>query len=49
MVLDLKLLRAEEGGDPEKVRENQAKRFQDVTLVDIVVEQDAEWKKGKRI
>ncbi|CAH1783789.1 unnamed protein product, partial [Owenia fusiformis] len=45
MVLDIELFRAEKGGDPVKMRENQAKRFKDVTLVDKVVEADQLWRK----
>ena len=45
MVLDIDLFRPEKGGDPVKMRENQAKRFKDVTLVDRVVEADAKWRK----
>ncbi|XP_029427980.1 serine--tRNA ligase, cytoplasmic [Rhinatrema bivittatum] len=45
MVLDLDLFRADKGGDPEKVRETQAKRFKDVTLVDRLVRADGEWRK----
>lgn len=45
MVLDLELFRADKGGDPEKIKESQAKRFKDVTLVDKVVEADTEWRK----
>ncbi|XP_076313604.1 seryl-tRNA synthetase isoform X1 [Tachypleus tridentatus] len=45
MVLDLELFRAEKGGDPLKIRENQAKRFKDVTLVDKVIESDSQWRK----
>ena len=45
MVLDVELFRADKGGDPKKVRENQAKRFKDVTLVDRVVESDTKWRK----
>ncbi|KAH9518407.1 hypothetical protein Btru_016753 [Bulinus truncatus] len=45
MVLDLDLFRADKGGDPSKIRENQAKRFKDVTLVDKVVERDTNWRK----
>lgn len=46
MVLDIELFRAEKGGDPAKIRENQAKRYKDVTLVDKVVEHDKLWRKG---
>jgi len=45
MVLDIELFRADKGGDPEKVRESQRKRFKDVTLVDRVVEADTRWRK----
>ena len=47
MVLDIELFRADKGGDPQKVRENQAKRFKDVKLVDKVVEADTRWRKCK--
>ena len=45
MTLDIDLFRAEKGGDPEKVRENQRRRYDDVKLVDKVVEKDMEWRK----
>lgn len=45
MVLDLDLYRADKGGNPEKIRENQSKRYKDTTLVDQVVEADAKWRK----
>ncbi|XP_013786535.1 serine--tRNA ligase, cytoplasmic-like [Limulus polyphemus] len=45
MVLDLELFRADKGGDPIKIRENQAKRFKDVALVDKVIESDSQWRK----
>jgi len=45
MVLDIELFRADKGGDPEKIRESQRKRFKDVTLVDRVVEADTRWRK----
>jgi seryl-tRNA synthetase len=47
MVLDLDLFRTEKGGDPAKIRENQERRFKDVTLVDKVVEKDVLWRKCK--
>lgn len=47
MVLDLELFRADKGGIPEKIRENQAKRFKDVTLVDKVVDADTKWRKTR--
>jgi hypothetical protein len=48
MVLDLDLFRPEKGGDPAKIRENQERRFKDVTLVDKVVEKDVLWRKCKK-
>jgi len=44
MVLDLNLFRKEKGGDPEALKEGQRKRFKDVTLVDKVIDADAEWR-----
>ncbi|XP_043487668.1 serine--tRNA ligase, cytoplasmic [Polistes fuscatus] len=44
MVLDLDLFRKDKGFDPEKVRENQKKRFKDVALVDLVIEKDKYWR-----
>ena len=45
MVLDLVQFRADQGGDPDKIRELQRKRFKDVTHVDKVVEADTKWRK----
>ncbi|XP_022105365.1 serine--tRNA ligase, cytoplasmic-like [Acanthaster planci] len=45
MVLDIELFRADKGGIPDKIKENQAKRYKDVTLVDKVVEADTKWRK----
>ncbi|XP_078678783.1 serine--tRNA ligase, cytoplasmic-like [Branchiostoma floridae x Branchiostoma belcheri] len=45
MVLDLDLFRVDRGGDPNKIRENQSKRYKDVTLVDNVVQADEQWRK----
>lgn len=44
MVLDLDLFRSDKGADPNKVRENQTKRFKDVALVNTVIEKDATWR-----
>lgn len=44
MVLDLNLLRPEKGNDPDRIRDNQRKRFKDPGLVDRVMETDAEWR-----
>lgn len=45
MVLDLDLFRVDKGGDPELVRQTQADRFKDVSLVDRLIEADGEWRK----
>jgi len=45
MVLDLELFRADKGGCPDKIRENQIKRHKDPGLVDKVVEADEKWRK----
>lgn len=44
MVLDLDLFRAEKGGCPDRIRENQKKRFKDPGLVDQVIEADNRWR-----
>ena len=44
MVLDLDLFRKDKGFDPDKIRENQKKRFKDVGLVDTVIEKDKIWR-----
>jgi seryl-tRNA synthetase len=46
MVLDIDELRPEKGGNPDKVRENQKKRFCDVGMVDKIMESDDKWRKG---
>jgi seryl-tRNA synthetase len=46
MVLDIDEFRPEKGGNPEKVRENQRKRFGDVSMVDKIIESDEKWRKG---
>lgn len=45
MVLDLDLFRADKGGDPERVKANVKKRFDDEKSVDRVMELDAQWRK----
>merc|ERR1712018_129250 len=47
MVLDIDAFRPEKGGSPDKVRENQKKRFCDVGAVDKVVETDEKWRKAR--
>lgn len=44
MVLDLDLFRADKGGNADKIRDNQRKRFKDIGLVDTVVDKDATWR-----
>lgn len=44
MVLDLDLFRKDKGFEPEKIRDNQKKRFKDVQLVDTVIEKDKHWR-----
>ena len=45
MVLDIELFRVDKGGNPDKIRENQRKRFKDVSYVDKVIEADTKWRK----
>lgn len=45
MVLDLDLFRQDKGGDPERVRASVKNRYQDVSLVDRVIDLDASWRK----
>lgn len=47
MVLDLDLFRPDKGGDPERVRANVRKRFDDETSVDRVMELDQQWRKHR--
>jgi seryl-tRNA synthetase len=47
MVLDIDEFRPEKGGNPEKIRENQRKRFGDVSMVDKIIESDEKWRKSK--
>mmetsp|Transcript_7967 Transcript_7967/g.15991 ORF Transcript_7967/g.15991 Transcript_7967/m.15991 type:complete len:442 (-) Transcript_7967:641-1966(-) len=44
-MLDVKLFRVEDGGDPDKIRESQRRRFKDVEVVDRVIELDQEWRR----
>ncbi|KAK9729120.1 Seryl-tRNA synthetase N-terminal domain [Popillia japonica] len=44
MVLDLDLFRVEKGGNPDKIRENQKRRFKDVALVETVLNNDILWR-----
>ena len=49
MVLDIDEFRTEKGGNPDKIRENQRKRYCDVSMVDKIVEADEKWRKGELI
>ncbi|CAG9812994.1 unnamed protein product [Phaedon cochleariae] len=44
MVLDLDLFRTDKGGNPDKIKENQKKRYKDVELVDRVILKDSTWR-----
>jgi seryl-tRNA synthetase len=46
MPIDINLLRAEKGGNPELVRESQRRRHANVDLVDIVIDLDNKWRAG---
>ena len=48
MTLDIDLFRPEKGGDPDKIRKNQERRFADPAMVDKVVKSDEEWRKGRK-
>ncbi len=43
-MLDIDMLRPDKGGDPEKFREIQRRRFKDVTLIDRILEADGAWR-----
>jgi len=45
MVLDIKLFRAEQGGDPELIRESQRRRHKPVEIVDEIIALDEKWRK----
>ena len=47
VMLDIRLFRAEQGGNPELVRESQRRRFADVKLVDRVIELDERWRQAQ--
>lgn len=44
MVLDLELFRDDKGGNIQKIKENQKKRFKDVSLVEVVAAKDSLWR-----
>ena len=45
MPIDIEELRAFKGGDPEKVRESERRRFNDPSRVDTVIALDEQWRK----
>eukprot|EP00928_Gymnodinium_smaydae_P006298 TRINITY_DN1221_c0_g1_i1.p1 TRINITY_DN1221_c0_g1~~TRINITY_DN1221_c0_g1_i1.p1 ORF type:complete len:479 (-),score=132.55 TRINITY_DN1221_c0_g1_i1:95-1531(-) len=47
MTIGIELLREEKGGDPEKVRESERRRFRGTELVDEVIALDKEWIKAQ--
>lgn len=49
MVLDLDLFRPDKGGDIEKVKENQKKRFKNVALVEEVISCDTKWREARHV
>ncbi|KAK4292584.1 hypothetical protein Pmani_034672 [Petrolisthes manimaculis] len=46
-MLDIVLFREDQGGQPEKVRESQRRRFKDVAVVDKVIEVDTKWRAAR--
>ena len=46
MTLDIDLFRKEKGGNPDKIKENAKKRFDNPERVDQIVEADEKWRKG---
>ena len=47
MSIDINLLRAEKGGDPEKVIASEKRRFKDLANITDLIEQDKKWRVGK--
>ena len=47
MVLDLDLFRADKGGDPEKMRDLQRKRYKKPEVVDQILEADEKWRRHR--
>jgi seryl-tRNA synthetase len=44
MPLDINLFRADRGGDPERIRESQRRRFASVETVDEIIQHDNQWR-----
>eukprot|EP00448_Togula_jolla_P026139 CAMPEP_0170650968 /NCGR_PEP_ID=MMETSP0224-20130122/46094_1 /TAXON_ID=285029 /ORGANISM="Togula jolla, Strain CCCM 725" /LENGTH=461 /DNA_ID=CAMNT_0010982683 /DNA_START=116 /DNA_END=1501 /DNA_ORIENTATION=- len=47
MTIGIELLRKDKGGDPEKVRESERRRFRGTELVDEVIDLDQQWVKAQ--
>jgi seryl-tRNA synthetase len=47
MPIDINLLRKDKGGDPDKVRESEKRRFRKIDLVDEVIALDEQWIKAQ--
>ena len=45
MPIDITCLRADRGGDVEKVKESQRRRFASVELVDEIIAKDEQWRR----
>jgi len=45
MVLDLDAFRADKGGEPEKIRDLQRKRYKNPEVVDQILALDDQWRK----
>lgn len=46
-MLDLILLRTQEGGNPQIVYDSQKKRYKSTEIVDKCMEMDSKWKESK--
>ncbi len=44
MTIDIKSLRADQGGDPEAVKKSQMRRFADEAMVDSLIDMDTRWR-----
>jgi len=44
--LDINWFREDKGFNPEKIRESLRRRYRDPKMVDAIIEQDNEWRKG---
>jgi len=47
MTIGIEILRKDKGGDPDKVRESEKRRFRDTKLVDEVIDLDQQWIKAQ--